>query len=191
MVFCLFFMQTKPNVATKVILARVPEVSKLQTNKANLPNRPLPALPPDFYPWANQRHQEFLEFWPATHVGGCLFVIGHAIGEIRNGLIIANLTLDFEAHLGVDGNRQRDSIPPRMIGALNRWNKALQIIETTQANSEVVTLLKTLVDGLEIQINTSLTLMSLEKGKSKCLALHHKILQILGSAEMEIQQLLQ
>ncbi len=158
--------------------------------KANLKIRPLPALPPDFYPWADKRHQEFLEFWPATHSGGCCFVIGHALGEIRNGIIIANLTLDFESHLGLDGSRQRAAIPSRIDEAFTRWKKALIIIEQNQSLSvEATSLLGTLCEGLQVQIKTSLTLMTLDgKQKTKCLPLNHKILQILGTAEMEIQE---
>ena len=63
----------------------------LIAQEAALPQRPLPALPPDFYPWANLTHKDFIDLWAINDPAGCLFAIGHAVGEIRNGLIVLNL----------------------------------------------------------------------------------------------------
>lgn len=156
---------------------------------ANLSERALPTVPPEFYPWANHRHLEFLEFWPATNVAGCLFVIGHAIGEIRNGLIISNLTLDFETHLAVSGKRQRAAVPNRIREALTRWNQATQILAALDEPLQWLELLQQMHTGLHTQLQTSMAIINLEGDAARrSIPLHHKILQILGHAEMEIVQ---
>jgi hypothetical protein len=156
---------------------------------ANLSERELPTVPPEFYPWANHRHLEFLEFWPATNVAGCVFVIGHAIGEIRNGLIISNLTLDFETHLSVSGKRQRAAVPDRIRAALKRWDQAIQILTALEEPLPWLDLLKQLHTGLNAQLQTSMAIINLEgEAARRSIPLHHKILQILGHAEMEVAQ---
>ena len=156
---------------------------------ANLTARNLPALPPEFYQWAQLRHTELLQFWPATDVGGCLFVIGHALGELRNGLIIANLTMDFTRNLQMDFSAQQQSVPLRLQEALIRYERALQIIENLPTKLPTVQLLRPMYDGIQVQISTSLALMKLGATRSdKAFTLNHKLLQILGNAEQEIQQ---
>ena len=156
---------------------------------ANLSERDLPTVPPEFYPWANHRHLEFLEFWPASNVAGCLFVIGHSIGEIRNGLIISNLTLDFETHLSVSGRRQRAAVPDRLRSALTRWDQAVQILAALNEPLPWLKLLQQLHQGLNAQLQTSMAIINLEGDAARrSIPLHHKILQILGHAELEITE---
>ena len=172
-----------PNFAQR--LQQVNSVAQM----ANLPERALPTLPPEFYPWANQRHLEFLNFWPATNAAGCLFVIGHAIGEIRNGLIISNLTLDFETHLSVTGQRQRAAVPERIHNALSRWGKAVEILTVSRGSSDVLDLLRQLFNGIDVQLQTSMAIINLQSDTARrSIPLHHKVLQILGHAEVEIIQ---
>lgn len=170
-----------PNFAKR--LQQVERVSKL----ANFSERQIPALPPEFYPWANIRHQEYLELWPATNNTGCLFVIGHALGEFRNGLIIANLTMDFGKHLNIDLSSQMNAVPKRLLDADTRFGRAVQILENLPTPTPSLTLLRPLYDGINAQIQTTTKLMQLPgTGQDKSFALNHKLLQILGNAEVEI-----
>lgn len=158
---------------------------------ANLSPRSIPALPPEFYSWANIRHQEFIEFWPAANPVGCIFVVGHALGEIRNGLIIANLTMDFAKNLQLDFTAQQATVPNRLLAALKRFGQALQILEALPNPTPALSLLRPFLDGINVQIQTTTKLMTITgTGQDKAFALNHKLLQILGNAEQEISELL-
>lgn len=155
--------------------------------RANFSAQQIPALPPEFYPWVNVRHQEFLEFWPATNDTGCIFVIGHAVGELRNGLIIANLAMDFGKHLHMDFSNQLASIPKRLLESISRFDRALQILETLPEPISALPLLRPFYDGIHAQIQTATKLMQIPgTGQDKACTLNHKLLQILGNAEIEI-----
>ena len=132
-------------------LQQVEHVAK----SANFSQRTIPALPPEFYRWANIRHQEFLEFWPATNSVGCMFVIGHSLGEMRNGLIIANLTMDFAKNLQLDFTSQQASIPNRLLEAVKRFDQAIQILESIPESIPALTLLRPFLDGISAQIQTT------------------------------------
>lgn len=154
---------------------------------ANLSVQKIPALPPEFYPWANVRHKELLDFWPATNPAGCLFVIGHALGELRNGLIICNLTMDFAKNLQLDFTAQQASIPKRLQESLNRFGQAIQILEALPSPTPALSLLRPFFDGVNTQIQTTIKLMRISgAGQEKAFTLNHKLLQILGNAEREI-----
>ncbi len=156
---------------------------------AKLSDQPLPALPPEFYPWVNTRHAEFLQHWSATDPHGCLFVIGHALGELRNGLIIANLTLDFSHNLGLDFSTQIGEIPKRLSEAMTRLERGVQILENLSPPHSSTELLRPIVNGLRPQIQTSIRLIELHQSAlNKALTFNHKLLQILGSAEIEVGQ---
>ena len=158
---------------------------------ANLPVRQLPTLPPEFYPWANARHKEFLDFWPATNPAGCLFVIGHALGELRNGLIISNLTMDFAKNLQLDFSAQQASLPNRLRDSLKRFDQAIQILESLPDPVAALSLLRPFFDGVNAQVQTTTKLMTIPGvGQEKSFTLNHKLLQILGNAEQEIAGLL-
>lgn len=154
---------------------------------ANLSQQSIPTLPPEFYPWADTRHKEFLDFWPATNPAGCLFVVGHAIGELRNGLIITNLTIDFAKNLQLDFSAQQASLPKRLQDSLKRFDQALQILEALPSPIPALSLLRPFFDGINTQIQTTTKLMSLsDAGQNKSFTLNHKLLQILGNAEREV-----
>lgn len=158
---------------------------------ANFSQRSIPTLPPEFYPWANIRHQEFLEFWPATNPVGCLFVIGHALGELRNGLIISNLTMDFAKNLQLDFSVQQASLPKRLQDSLKRFDQAIQILESLPEPLAALSLLRPFFDGVNAQVQTATKLMNIPgAGQDKAFTLNHKLLQILGNAEQEIAELL-
>ena len=163
-----------------------------QTAKsANLSERSIPALPPEFYPWANMRHQEFLEFWPAANPAGCLFVVGHSLGELRNGLIISNLTMDFAKNLQLDFSAQQEELPSRLHDSLKRFEQAIQILESLPSDISVLSLLRPFFDGINVQIQTTAKLMNLSgAGRDKSFTLNHRLLQILGHAERQIHDLL-
>ena len=154
---------------------------------ANLPTRKIPTLPPEFYPWANARHKDLLDFWPATNSAGCLFVVGHALGELRNGLIISNLTMDFAKNLQLDFSKQQAELPSRLHDSLKRFEQAIQILEALPSDISVLSLLRPFFDGINAQIQTTTKLMSLSgTGRDKSFTLNHKLLQILGNAERQI-----
>ena len=156
---------------------------------ANLSQQSIPTLPPEFYPWADTRHKEFLDFWPATNPAGCLFVVGHAIGELRNGLIITNLTIDFAKNLQLDFSAQQASLPKRLQDSLKRFDQALQILEARPSPIPALSLLRPFFDGINTQIQTTTKLMSIsDVGQSKSFTLNHKLLQILGNAERQIHE---
>ncbi len=156
---------------------------------AKLSSHPLPALPPEFYPWANTRHAEFLQHWPATDPHGCLFVIGHALGELRNGLIIANLTMDFSKNLKLDFEAQISEVPKRLSEAMTRLERGVQILENLPQPHSSTQLLRPIVNGLHPQIKTSTRLIELHQAAlDKALSLNHKLLQILSATEVEIGQ---
>ena len=159
--------------------------------KANFPARPLPTIPTEFHPWVQTMHLSFLEFWPATDPVGCLFVIGHAIGEIRNALIIGNLSIDFEENLKMELQSQRKNIPLRLGETTERFNRAILILENLQPQPPYATFLRSFYTGLQTQLSTSIALMKLDsKSARKAINLNHKLLQILGQAEFEIEALL-
>lgn len=156
---------------------------------ANFSTCKTPTLPPEFYPWIDLRHGEFLHFWPALDPRGSLFVIGHAIGEFRNGLIIANLTMDFTRHLQLDFTKQQSRLPKRITDSLMRFERALSILEHLPSNEKSVEILRPFLDGIQPQLQTSLALMKLqEKATDKAFSFNHKLLNILGNAEFELAQ---
>ena len=159
---------------------------------ANLSARQPPTLPPEFYPWADARHKEFLDFWPATNPAGCLFVAGHALGELRNGLIISNLTMDFAKNLQLDFSAQQASLPKRLRDSLKRFEQAILILESLPEPLAALSLLRPFFDRVNAQVQTTTKLMTIPGvGKEKSFTLNHKLLQILGNAEQEISGLLQ
>ena len=154
---------------------------------ANLSIRRIPTLPPEFYPWADTRHKELLDFWPATNPAGCLFVVGHALGELRNGLIICNLTMDFAKNLQLDFTTQQASVPKRLQESLKRFGQAIQILESLPSSISALSLLRPFFDGVNTQLQTTIKLMEIsDAGQEKAFTLNHKLLQILGNAELEI-----
>jgi hypothetical protein len=156
---------------------------------ANFSTCKTPTLPPEFYPWIDLRHGEFLHFWPALDPRGSLFVIGHAIGEFRNGLIIANLTMDFTRNLQLDFTKQQSRLPKRITDSLMRFERALSILEHLPSNEKSVEILRPFLDGIQPQLQTSLALMKLqEKATDKAFSFNHKLLNILGNAEFELAQ---
>ena len=175
--------QVGPNFALRL------QMVERTAKDATLPVRSIPALPPEFYPWAAARHQEFLEFWSATNDAGCLFVIGHALGELRNGLIIANLTMDFSKNLELDFTAQQSTIPKRLQDALTRFERGILILESLPTPIAALSLLRPFFDGIQTQINTMLKLFVIPgAGQDKAFNLNHKLLQILGRAEQEIAE---
>ena len=154
---------------------------------ANLSTCKTPTLPPEFYPWVDLRHGEFLHFWPALDPRGSLFVIGHAIGELRNGLIIANLTMDFTRNLQLDFTKQQSRLPKRITDSLMRFERALTILEQLPSNEHSIEILRPFLTGIQPQLQTSLALMKLQdKATEKAFSFNHKLLNILGNAEFEI-----
>ena len=189
--------QVAPNFAR-----RIQDVEHIAA-KANLSKQTIPTLPPEYYPWVQTRHGEFLEFWPADDIRGALFVIGHAIGEIRNGLIIHNLSLDFEKNLQIKGEKVRGSIPNRMEETMERWKKAMQLMDAVIQNhmSTVQVLenhdnhlaclgiVETVHTNLLAQLETMKKLHALPLEKQDItIAMNHKVLQILGKTEQECME---
>ena len=162
--------------------ARMKHVN-LIASEVRLTERKLPGLPPEFYPWANLVHKDFLQIWQVIDPAGCIFAIGHALGEFRNGIIILNLSLDFHQNLQLDCKKEINDIPTRLIESIQRWSVAHEIIIEHQIN---VTTSK-LFPLLESQ---SKTIANLAKDPEKGWALIPKILQtlipLLAKAETDI-----
>ena len=72
-------------------------------------------------------HSAFVHFWPAKADEGWVFMLGHSIGELRNGLIVLTLLLDFESNLSIEP-AGIDRIPERLTAAVERLNQAQQVL---------------------------------------------------------------
>ena len=157
----------------------------LIAKEAKLPQRTLPTLPPEFYPWANLVHKDFLELWTVADPAGCCFAIGHALGEVRNGCIVLNLALDFQTNLDLDCTKELQDIPPRLKQALQRWAVAQQIL----GENSVGSLSKRLLEGLQAQIQTIEQLTEDQiKGWPLLQSVLQRLLPMLATAEPEIIQ---
>ena len=155
----------------------------LIAKETGLPKRELPALPKDFYPWANLIHKDYLEIWKISDPPGCLFAIGHSLGEIRNGLIILNLCLDFDQHLNVDSSAELNNIPKRLEEALQRWSTADTVLGEHRLNKRPHQLLQPIAG----QITTIIGLLKdKEKGWPLMPTLIQRILPLLAKAENDI-----
>jgi len=156
---------------------------KLIAEETGLPTRQLPSLPPDFYPWANLVHKDYLEIWKDVDPAGCMFAIGHALGEIRNGLIVLNLCIDFQQHLKLDCSKELQRMPPRLNEALQRWDTASQLIAEHPINQRC----KALLTAISGKTQTVLGLLKDPDSGWKLLpGLLQKILPLLAKAEHDI-----
>lgn len=150
----------------------------------DMPTLKLPALPPDFYPWVTVRHTHFIEHWEATDPVGIVFVLGHCLGELRNGFIIANIAIDFEKNIGLDCQRELQNIPSRLRNILERWQQAEILLQDATIKAlfgSVSTLLKT-------KLPTIINLLELPTIEEKSMAqvVLQKVLQILSHSEREL-----
>ena len=150
----------------------------------NMPKLPIPALPPEFYPWVNIRHNQFLENWQATDPVGIVFVLGHCLGELRNGFIIANIAIDFERNIGLDCQKEMKGIPSRLREILIRWHQAETLIQDSKLKDRfgpTASLLKT-------KLPTIINLLDLPTIDEQSIAqpIIQKVLEILSHSEREI-----
>jgi hypothetical protein len=159
----------------------------LIAKEANLPERTLPSLPPEFYPWANLVHKDFLELWTVLDPAGCFFAIGHSLGEFRNGAIILNLSLDFHTNLKLDCSKEICDIPIKLGESIQRWTVANEILNNNQMNSTPAQILSL----LESQSKTIANLAKdSQKGWKLIPKLLHVLIPLLAKAEVDIIQAL-
>jgi hypothetical protein len=155
----------------------------LIAKEARLPERSLPALPPEFYPWANLIHKDFIELWKVTDPPGCLFAIGHTLGEVRNGLIILNLCVDFKQNLNLDSPMELERIPKRLEESIHRWTTADSVLNTHNVNQRASKLLAPIKGQLQTIFGL---LKDPVKGWDLAPNLIQKILPLLAKAERDI-----
>jgi hypothetical protein len=102
---------------------RLKHVGKI-AEEAGLRDRELPAMPGQYRPWASGIHQDFLGLWSVADEVGWLFAAGFSIGELRNGLVILQLCLDFQIHFRLDCSKELQEIPKRLLRAEHRWTES-------------------------------------------------------------------
>lgn len=171
---------------------RLKEIDQVR-GKANFEQIDIPSLPPEYYPWAQSTHESFLEFWPLDDPQGALFVIGHAIGALRNGLILINLSLDFQNNFAIDASTTLQKVPQRVQLSIEKWDRALKILlhlpqldmQTTQATQ----MLQQLLSGLREHLNSSLNMLKqcseTPQISQNLVAFNHKLIQIFANIEPE------
>lgn len=153
-------------------------------NTLGMPAIDLPALPPDFYPWVTIRHTQFIEHWEAIDPVGIAFVLGHCLGELRNGFIVANIGIDFERNIGLDCSKELENIPNRLHKILERWQQAELLLQDPRIQNRFSTISTLLKTKLPTIINL-LALPTIEE-KSIAQAVLQKTLEILSHSEQEI-----
>jgi hypothetical protein len=85
----------------------------------------LPSTPQEYRHWAPLIFQKFTETWTLEDTEGWCFLMGHAIGELRSGLIISSMGLDFQIHLKMDFSKSISGFMAAFPEMLGRWEDAV------------------------------------------------------------------
>ena len=150
--------------------------------EAGLRSQQLPAMPEQYRPWASSIHQEFLGIWTLADECGWLFAAGFSIGELRNGLVVLQLCLDFQIHFKLDCSKELGVIPRRLYQAMERWAESSARLEGSEHSAALLSRHR------ELRPRLAALLSGLEKGEETAAGLAQgarSLLEQLAAAETE------
>ena len=154
---------------------------KIIGQEAGLSLDELPAMPEEFARWVALTHSAFVHFWPAKADEGWVFMLGHSIGELRNGLIVLTLLLDFESNLSIEP-AGIDRIPERLTAAVERLNQAQQVLRDGPLAQDVGE-----PPQILLKLPTVLSALNAgERGKAIAAELARRIIPELATTEREL-----
>ena len=101
----------------------------MQVQRLNIPMVDAPGIPPQYQKWISTLHPQIAQCYPEESIEGWLFVLGNALGELRCGLIVLLLSLDFQTQLELDCSKTIQMMPMRL---QKSCEKAAQAVSTLQ-----------------------------------------------------------
>ena len=115
----------------------------------------LPTIPPEYQKWVSSIHPEIMSQWEKDGFHGWLYLMGYAIGELRNGLIVLLLSMDFQTQLGLNCSKTIAAMPNRLTEAMERWGMSavrlkphVEYADFTQKFYTVYPLIQHIIEGL-------------------------------------------
>ena len=85
----------------------------------------LPTLPQDYRRWAPVIFERFTNTWRIDDEEGWLFLLGHAVGELRGAIIIASMSIDFHLHLELSFQSSIDGFIRAFPEMVECWENAI------------------------------------------------------------------
>ena len=85
----------------------------------------LPAIPQDYRRWAPVAFERFTNTWHIEDEEGWIFLLGHAVGELRGAIIIASMSIDFHLNLELSFQSSIDGFIRAFPEMIERWEDVL------------------------------------------------------------------
>ncbi|MGC6509855.1 MAG: hypothetical protein ACON4U_15630 [Myxococcota bacterium] len=85
----------------------------------------LPSIPQEYRRWAPGVFERFVSTWQIEDQEGWLFLLGHAVGELRGSVIIASMSIDFQLHLDLSFQSSIDGFIRAFPEMVDRWENAI------------------------------------------------------------------
>ena len=85
----------------------------------------LPTIPQEYRRWAPGVFEGFANTWQIDDQEGWLFLLGHAVGELRGSIIIASMSIDFQLNLDLSFQSSIDGFIRAFPEMIERWENAI------------------------------------------------------------------
>lgn len=113
-----------------------------QVQRLNIPMIDAPSIPPHYQKWISTLHPQIVQFYPEESIEGWLFVLGNAFGELRCGLIVLLLSLDFQTQLGLNCSKTIQVMPKRLQDSCEKAAQAIQFLEERKSTRHLCNILQ-------------------------------------------------
>ena len=85
----------------------------------------LPAVPKDYRRWAPLVFEKFTSTWSVDDTDGWFFILGHALGELRSGIIIVSMSIDFHQNLELSFQNSISAFMETFPTMVENWENAI------------------------------------------------------------------
>lgn len=119
-------------------VARLKHIQQIATEHG-LDVGKLPALPQDYRHWAPLVFEKFTSTWAVDDTDGWFFLLGHALGELRAGIIIMSMSIDFQMNLSLSFQNSIDGFMSELPDMLERWENAILRLLNTPYGADFLT----------------------------------------------------